>query len=253
MLTINTTCSWEVSEQGSRAHAVCAKCSIKFETGELRLRPAGTRRTRLIHPHCSHGIIHNLADISNLPDIDVPSRQRLERFLSLAAACHGAAGDVPHPDVSDAAREAPIRLPGNALKHLEIVDEFKWESVAHCGTLIRHVPPHWLGSIAEAKHPVVKAIQHQKASAEADRHVKLERLWKLFANTDALLLHKLYRMRGGRKGQGTHTPSTIHFLKDYDVFGLAHGPNCGWTWSRLLAETVLERSRGRKKPRTNAQ
>ena len=94
MLTRSQTCLWEVSEQGSRQHAVCAKCNQQFASGDLRLRPSGTRNTRLIHPHCTHGIVNSLADISNLADLSVSTRQRLDRSLALAPSSHGAAGDV---------------------------------------------------------------------------------------------------------------------------------------------------------------
>ena len=126
MLTVNPTCQWDVSEQGSRQRAVCAKCNEQFEAGDLRLRPAGTRNTRLIHPTCSHGMVSSLDAISNLADLTGATRQRLERALTHAGASHGASGDVPHPDISDPqhAEIAPIRIPPNSLKHLELLDQF---------------------------------------------------------------------------------------------------------------------------------
>lgn len=126
MLTVTPKCTFEVSEQAARQHAVCAKCNMQFSAGDLRLRPSGTRNTRLIHPHCSHGFVTSSDDISNLDSLPPATRQRLERALSFASSSHGAAGDVPHPDLSDPqqAEIAPNGVTKNSLKHLEILDQF---------------------------------------------------------------------------------------------------------------------------------
>ena len=59
--------------------------------------------------------------------------------------------------------------------------------------------------MAEAKHAVVMAIRGQRASVLPDRAACLDRLWKLFSNVDALLLHRCPRSRGGKRGQGAHS------------------------------------------------
>ena len=80
-----------------------------------------------------------------------------------------------------------------------------WGSVTHCRGLIRHVPKHWLSSIAEAKHAVIAAIRSQRSSSLPVRTSNLQRLWKLFSNIDALLLHRPQRRRSGKRGQGAHS------------------------------------------------
>ena len=125
MLVTSASCTWDVSEQGNKGHkAACAKCSSQFEAGDLRLRPTGTKKTRLIHPECSHGLVTSLAAISNLDVLSLPCRQRLERAMSHAVSAHGAAGDVPHPDIADPshAELQPLRATTNNLKHLELLD-----------------------------------------------------------------------------------------------------------------------------------
>ena len=200
MLTLRQTCKWEVSEQGNRQFAVCTKCNDNFCAGDLRLRPAGAKKTRLIHPQCSHGIINSVADIANIDDLSVAMRQRLDRALALAPSSHGATGDVPNPDISDPRRAEimPLRNVPNTLKNLELLDQIHWDSISHCRSSIRHVPDHWVGSITEAKHAVVTAIRARRESVMPDRSVGLQRLWKLLSNIDALLLHRPARYCGGK-------------------------------------------------------
>ena len=125
-------CTWEVSEQASRQHGVCAKCNDKFETGALRLRPTGTKNTRLIHPECSHGIVNSIDAISNVADLSLACRQRLERSLAHAVVVHGASGDVPHPDISDPRGQEveAMALRENTLRHLSRWDQYDWSGVA---------------------------------------------------------------------------------------------------------------------------
>eukprot|EP00959_Pyramimonas_sp_CCMP1952_P239303 5000922-Pyramimonas_sp.AAC.1 len=92
-----STCTWEVSEQAARKPATCAKCSTPFETGDLLLRRANTRNTRLIHPGCSHGLVNDTSSIVGFGQLPLATRQRLERSLSHAASAHGLSGDVPQP------------------------------------------------------------------------------------------------------------------------------------------------------------
>ena len=107
MLTVGVL-HWDCSEQPSACKsklAICAKCNEPIEVGALRLRPAGTTKTRFVHVECSKGILNSVSDIANLDHFEGASRQRLDRALEVARLVSLAAGDVPHPDLSDPRRE----------------------------------------------------------------------------------------------------------------------------------------------------
>ena len=88
---------WSVSEQKTSNAVACAKCHNIFHKGELRLRPAGTVRTRLIHPSCSHGLVDGIGSIVNFGELCDTHKASLQQ--ALAHAVPGGPGDDPAPAV----------------------------------------------------------------------------------------------------------------------------------------------------------
>ena len=194
---------WEVSEQGSRQHATCAKCNTAFETGALRLRPAGTKQTRLIHPECAHGMVLSVDSVSNFASQGLATQQRLTRALAHAVVAHGLPGNVPQPNIGDPRGQeilpaVPIE---NQLRCLELWDQYGWDRIALCPNTIRHVPDHWRSSVSEAKQAVVQAMRRLRGSTAMADVMQRQRLWKLFCASDELLLHSSPQLRWGRRKQ----------------------------------------------------
>ena len=202
---------WDCSEQPSTKPsklAICAKCNEPIEVGALRLRPAGTVRTRFVHVECSKGILNSVNDIANLGDFEGAARQRLDRALEVARLVALAAGDVPHPDISDPQRDEikPDHVIDYELKNLTSMLQIPWQEINSCQPLIRDVPPHWFFSCAEAKHAVsTSLLKHASIADPADRALASDRHWKLLGSIDAMLFHRPPKTRGGRKGQGAAT------------------------------------------------
>ena len=88
---------WEVSEQTTRQKTSCARCNNVFDKGEFRLRPAGTSRTRLVHPACAHGMVSSINSVVNASALTNVQRFELQQALAHAIAVPGGPGDVPHP------------------------------------------------------------------------------------------------------------------------------------------------------------
>ena len=123
---------WDCSEQPSTKPsklAICAKCNEPIEVGALRLRPTGTVRNRFVHVECSKGILNSVNDIANLGDFEGAARQRLDRALEVARLVALAAGDVPHPDISDPQRDEikPDHVIDYELKNLTSMDQIPWQ------------------------------------------------------------------------------------------------------------------------------
>lgn len=194
---------WDVSEApdvSPSKRTVCARCNEIIEVGALRLRPAGTTKTRYVHVECCKGLLQSAACIANSHVLDGATAQRLERALLVAEVSSIAPGDVPHPNIADARHEevVPTTPITYTLKNLTDLDQIPWEEINCNSALLRVIAKHWLQSMAKAKHAVVIGLL---TSIEVSEVGDRGRHWKLLACVDAMLFSRPPRFRGGKKGQ----------------------------------------------------
>ena len=152
--------SWEISEQENRKVNVCGVCHEVFEAGSLRLRPTGTKKTRLCHLTCAKNLVRELADLSNFASLGQATQQRVTRELSIALSRPLAPGDADVVDIGDThKREIVARAELDyKLRNVDRLDDIAWDDIQCCPVTIRKLPEHWKCSVAEAKHAVVVSI-----------------------------------------------------------------------------------------------
>ena len=186
---VDTEATWEVSEQPKRYKSACYVCNEAFDPCALRLRPAGTHRTRLMHPSCAAGMAITLEKVVNAHTLSSEAAARLRSQLEHSHRASPHPGDTPqctHPSTAE-------------IKHLIQFDSVSWDRCLECVPCIRHVPEHWASGVWEARAAVARTII--QSYEQGDRQT-FERAWKLFSLFDSLLLCAVAKRRGGRRGQG---------------------------------------------------
>ena len=192
--SLDTT--WEVSPQPKRHKAICYVCHEPFDEDALRLRPAGTKHTRLLHPRCSGAYRVTTDKVVNYAELGPAAKTALTFALSSAAQSAPAPGEPP-------AAAAPSI---GELKHMEQFDAISWDRCIECHQCLRHIPPHWEANVWEARIAACRAIV---SADEAGDNVNFERGWKLFSAFDSLVLGVAPRSRGGKRRQGHATLNRI--------------------------------------------
>ena len=187
---------WEVSEQPKQQKAVCYVCNEVFANGTLRLRPAHTTRTRLVHPACSHGLHITFEKVHNAIDISEEARAQLGQLLGQAASATPLPGDSP----------AAGQPSASSLKHIEQMDLIPWDRCLECCPCIRKLPHHWLHSVWMARLAVARAIV---ATYEQADGTAFERLWKILSLFETMILAEIPRRRAGSRGQGDSSLNSI--------------------------------------------
>ena len=219
-MRVDSATRWEAPIQAKRQKATCCICSAAIDEGALRLRPAGTTRTRLLHPACASGIGVTAERVVNYAELAPAQANLLQQHLEHAARQGPVPGDAP---VEAWAEESPS---GGSLRSLEQFDLVDWDSALECYPCIRFIPDHWAQIIWNARMTAARAIveAHEQAA-----QLNLQRLWKAFTMFDALILGRPPRLRGGRRGQGS--ASLNETLRR--AFGHS-GPDHGCSFSATL-------------------
>ena len=178
---------WEASQQNKRQKAACYVCNEVFANESLRLRPANTTHTRLLHPACSHGLHISIDKVTNADSLASPAHAQLTQLLAHARATPHQPGDSP-------TEAKPAAL---SLKHIEQMDAIPWDRCLECCPCIRNIPQHWLQSVWGARLAIARGIV---SAQEQNDTTNVERLWKLFSLFDAMVLAAVPRRRGGSRG-----------------------------------------------------
>ena len=130
---------WDASEQKTWNTTACARCNHIFEKGELKLRPAGTLRTRLIHPACAHNLVNGVEHVSNIAQLTEAQQASLRQALAHSRAVPGAPRDVPMPAIDASAVAAIAQSTEQQLRNMQQWDEVPWERAMECPIVIRTV------------------------------------------------------------------------------------------------------------------
>ena len=224
---VGTDRNWEVSVQATKQKTSCARCNNIFDKGELRLRPAGTTRTRLVHPACAHGLVHDINSVVNVTELADTQRSQLQQALAHAIAVPGGPGDVPHPILDPATAAAVYARGDHDLRNLQQWDLVPWERAAECPATVRRCPVAWEAAMLDAKVAVMRGIEACVGRDEGHT-VHAERLWKLLSMFDALMFCVAPRKRGGKRGQGAHTMNALYSSRLRSFWAGA--------WTQLLSE-----------------
>jgi hypothetical protein len=190
---------WEASAPSKKHKAICYVFNGVFESNLLRLRPAGTSPTRLLHPSCAHGYHITHDKIVNFGDLTIEGRAALTQQLGLASASAPLPGEPP-----------PTMQPTiNAIKHLEYFDKVEWDRALSGYRCLRSIPEGWLCNVWEARLSVSRAVL---SSHEAGDRPAQERAWKLYTLFDAMILGRVQRRRGARRGQGGNWQESLNSM-----------------------------------------
>ena len=232
---------WDVSIQKTWHTTSCARCHQIFAKGDLRLRPNGTSRTRLIHPACAHGLVDSVDSVVNRLQLTEAQQKSLQQSLAHAAAVPGAPGDVPMPAIDAAAVASMAANPHSPLRNMQQWDTVPWERAMECPSAVRNCPERWEASMLDAKMTVLRAIRLLTETGQG-HSVESQRCWKLLSMFDAIMMSVMPRKRGSKRGQG---------LLVHEVNGIySTRLRCFWSgaWVQLLSELDVAQQRTSAKP-----
>ena len=239
---------WDVSVQTKEHLATCARCNETFQAGDLRLRPAGTSRTRLIHPACSYGLCSGMDSVMNASTLDLPQQQHLQTLLRHAMHAPPAPEDVttvslaPPRDSEEMDSNNPLYNGcADAVRNMQQWDSIEWDSLRSCPRLIREVPSHWITAVAEAKLMAIREVQRAKHTGV---QIDMVRAWKLVSAFDSLILAARPKQRGGSRGQG-------HASLNKTLSNRLRAFHAG-AWHQLMLELDYTQAPSVKKPRSQA-
>ena len=174
--------------------------------GDLRVRKAGTRNTRVFHPRCIHGIHKGMDDFVGTEDLGASKRADLVQQLQESA---GPAEDPQAAQeilerVAKRARRTEVEAegPSEELLNMDFWDKVAFPEIMAPVNTMADPPSAMVMELARVKTTVVRAINAK--ITEGDVRAQ-GRLWKLLIVMDAMLLQKTGAKRGGRgrKGSGT--------------------------------------------------